>query len=131
MASRGPPLQVCVPVSSSYKGTSHAGSRPTLLTTCYPHYLFQDPPSKYSEVLGDQRLGHRHKNFGEDSIQPITQEKEASRGKSKLIGKKEAQIHLASMCGILCRRLRGDDGSLFREREGAALMDVTKDHCAV
>lgn len=71
-------------------------------------------------------------NFGEDSIQPITQEKEASRGKSKLIGKKEAQIHLASMCGILCRWLRGDDGcSLFREREGAVLMDVTKAHCAV
>lgn len=51
-SSRGrrPSVRVCALISSSYEGTSHAGSGPTLLTSFHLNYLFQDPVSKHRHI---------------------------------------------------------------------------------
>ena len=51
---------------ASQKDSSHTGSGPVLMTSFNLNYLFKDLISKYSYILGYQRLGHQHNEFWGD-----------------------------------------------------------------
>lgn len=58
-----PSVCVCVPISSSYKDTSHIGLGPTLVTSFYLNHLFKDPICKYLHILRGWVLGFKHMNL--------------------------------------------------------------------
>jgi hypothetical protein len=46
-----------------YEDTSHMGLGFTIMTSFNLNYLFKDPVSKYSHILGVSELGLQHKNL--------------------------------------------------------------------
>ena len=73
LSSHGlPSACVWVLISSSYEDTSPTGSRSTSVASFNLNYLFKGPISKYSHILRYWGLGLQHRNFGGDTIHPIT-----------------------------------------------------------
>lgn len=63
LPSHGPSLCALCSISFSYKGTSHIGSGPTLMTFFYLNYFCKYFISKHSYILSSWQLGLQHISF--------------------------------------------------------------------